>query len=346
MKVRKQALWTVRTLRLPLAPLGITIIALLLCAGRTSAQCSVEVAPGEKRFLQASNGDATPFTPATGPSGFFAQGAFYLNENKVEANAVLTGGALGFLSASAFAEINYQFCVPGKRENSINATILGQAEWNGILFLLATLGADPKALVTASLLDLGTEGTDAPIVLGSQPLLDSSLTLHQIKVISAGGSIVTGSRGLNMTVPILTGHFYEIQFKLECDVPSGLVSVGGGCIFGSDLPINISNLTIPTLVDFAKLSNLNVRLSEDPYGATLAVREAVAALAKQIETNSHVELDLERENAQLLGILNEIKALLTALQADPPFSSTPAKAKTSDPKPPIRPARPRTMDPP
>jgi hypothetical protein len=341
MKVRKQALWTVRTLRLPLAPLGITIIALLLCAGRTSAQCSVDVAPGEKRSLQASNGDTTPFTPATGPSGFFAQGAFYLNENKVEADAVLTGGALGFLSASAFAQINYQFCVPGKREDSINATILGEAEWNGILFVFATLGSGPKALVTASLLDLGTDGTDAPIELASQTLLDSSTKLTSVKGISLGGSIVTGSMGLNMTnVPITTGHVYEIQFKLECDVPSGLVSVGGGCIFGSDLPINISNLTIPTLVDYAKLSNLTVRLSDDPYGAILSVGEAVAALAKQVETNSHVELDLERENAQLLGILNEIKTLLTALQSDPPIS------KTSDPKLPIRPARPRTMDPP
>jgi hypothetical protein len=345
MSVRKQAPRILRYWTLAVAPFAIASFALLLCAAGALAQCSVNIAPGETRFLQASNGDATLFT--RGVSNF-GQGAFYLNENKVEADAIVPAGALGLFGGSAYGLINYVFCIPAKREDSISATIMGEAEWNGLLFFIGlTQSSAPSVHITASLFDLGTEGTSAPIPVFSQTLLDSTTTNVKVQDLTAGGSLVSGSGLLNMNLPsaVLTGHIYEVQFKLECNTPTGILAVGVGCIFGSDLPINISNLTIPTLVDFAKLSNVTVRLGDDQYGAILAVGEAVASLGTQVQSNSRSVLELERENAQLLGILNQILSLLSANLADRPATPTPGKGKTGDPKPPMRPVRPAANDP-
>jgi len=336
--------------------LAASAAAVFLSAGTAlgQARCPYSISPGQTQFLgAASSADVTP--PQVRP--VTQAGAAFTDENKVESVALVPLGLPVVSNAIGFAQLNYQFCVssnpntPANTSSTIPATVSAQVEWRGILFVLAAIaGGKPSAVITMSLVDLGTDGSAPPITLDQQTPLNSALMPTTIKVVSVGGTVASGSAPVVLSAQIITGHTYVVEFRLTCNASTTLVAYGEGCDFGSDIDSGSSVIDFFTGQRFARVDSLAVNLGQDLYGMLVSIKADVAGLSAQINaTRQGVtvgNLTAEQENAQLLGILNEIRSLLTALQSDPPISSTPAKAKTSNPKPPIRPVRPRTMDPP
>jgi len=193
-----------------------------------------------------------------------------------------------------------------------------------------------------SLVDLGTDGSAPPITLDQKFPLNQSLMPTTIKVVSVGGSVVSGSAAVVLNAQIITGHTYVVEFRLTCNA-SAVVDVSEGCDFGSDIDYGSSVIDFFTGQRFARVDSLAVNLGQDLYGMLVSIKAEVAGLSAQVNaTRQGVtvgNLTAEQENAQLLGILNEIRALLTALQAAP---SAPRALKTdpsnrpTSPRPPPR----------
>lgn len=340
--------------------LGACVAAALLCVNTASAQlCPYNVAPGETLDLaQASTGSATSQSFSHG-AGIGGQAGFYdPSVNQVGAFAEVSAGLAG-AKASAYGQINFLFCVRGNPNGHVNATISANVNWVGVLYG-ASVGPLTTVTGTLSLVDMGTDGSQSNIIASSQPLnvnLVNAVGGIQVSLGSSFGanfgySFVTGSAPTPMTARVTVGHVYAIQYNLDCESPSGFIGVASACNFApsQQFPAFTKPIGLPTGNYNSSVDSLQVTLDQDLYGALIAIKSEVDGLQAQVAANRQAiaaaNLTAEQENAQLLGILNEIKALLSALQSDPPISSTPAKAKTSDPKPPIRPVRPRTMDPP
>jgi len=115
---------------------------------------------------------------------------------------------------------------------------------------------------------------------------------------------------------------------------------GEGCDFGSDIDSGSGVIDFFTGQRFARVDSLAVNLGQDLYGMLVSIKADVAGLSAQVNaTRQGVtvgNLTAEQENAQLLGILNEIRSLLSALQTAP---SAPRALKTD---PANRPASPRS----
>jgi hypothetical protein len=308
--------------------------AFLLCAGTASAQsCPSTVAPGEMQsFSQASGGNATPlFGPTTiNFAAFVTPGGGGIDDpanNKVEAAAVIPLGWNANVSASA--EIDYEFCVSGRTPNdTVPATISAQAYWNGVLFALAAVSGSantaPSASTTMTLFDLGT---NSPVA--ATTVLQTNFSLSGIKGIGLGGTSVTQTSSAMLSANVVTGHRYQIQYQLVCQAPSG-AGIDIGCDFGSDVLSGLGPICSGGC--FSILSGLSITLGKDLYGEVLQLSAQITANSQAIAA---AKLTAEQENAQILGILNEIKALLSALQAAP---SAPRALKAD---PPNRPTSPR-----
>jgi hypothetical protein len=198
-----------------------------------------------------------------------------------------------------------------------------------------------------------TDGKANNLVASQVPLNGNVNTLQLSPLflnINLNGGIINGGSPVSIQTQVTVGHVYEIQYILECDANSG---IGGStlCDFTPTLPAPVlGKIGIPDGDYPSSVDSLSITLGLDQDAEILGIKAEVDTLSAKISANDQdiaaAKLALEQENAQLLGLLNEIKRLLSALPSDPPISSTPAKAKTSDPKPPIRPVRPRTMDPP
>jgi hypothetical protein len=356
MKVHKSAPRFIRSSAPRLTALCGAMVTILLCASTAlGQQCANNVSPGETfTFQQASSGGATPgaFTNGGGLAVGFAGGSDIPSQNKVEAAAVTFG--LLAASANGFGQINYVFCVPGRRGDQVTAAISAQIQWYGIL-AGATIGSNvPSVTGSFNLIDLGTDGNGTNLVAGAAPLNGNLNTLQITPIflnVNISGGITNGTVPVALQTQVTVGHMYAIEYNLDCHASTGLLLSISFCDFTNTLPTTAIPFTnLPPGDYHSEVDNLTVTLGPDQYGTILGIKAEVDALSAQTDATRNelavTKLTLERENAQLLGILNEIKALLTALQSDPPISSTPAKAKTSDPKPPIRPVRPRTMDPP
>ncbi len=328
--------------------LAASAAAVFLSAGTAlgQARCPYSISPGQTQFLNAAfSADVTPpqIRPVT------QAGAAFTDENKVESVALVPLGLPVVSSkATGFAQLNYQFCVssnpntPANTSSTIPATVSAQVEWRGILFLLAGVGGKPSAVISISLVDLGTDGSAPPITLGQQTPLNSALMPTTIKVVSFGGTVVSGSAAVVLNAQIITGHTYVVEFRLTCNA-SAVVDVSEGCDFGSDIDYGSSVIDFLTGQRFARVDSLAVNLGQDLYGMLVSIKAEVAGVSAQVNaTRQGVtvgNLTAEQENAQLLGILNEIRALLTALQAAP---SAPRALKTdpsnrpTSPRPPPR----------
>jgi hypothetical protein len=315
--------------------------AVLLCVGTASAQsCANSVAPGEMQsFSQASGGNATPlFGPTTfNPKAFTTPAGGGIDDpahNKVEATAVIPLGWSA--NVSAFAEIDYEFCVSGRTSGTVPATISAQAYWNGVLFALASLSGNantaPSASTTMTLVDLGTDGTaNSPVA--TMTVLQTNLSLGGLKGIGLGGTPVTQTSTAVLSANVVTGHRYQIQYQLDCVAPVG-AGADIGCDFGSDILSGLGPICSGGC--FSSLSALSITLGQDLFGEVLKLSAQITANSQAI---ADAKLTAERENAQLLGILNEIKALLTPLQAAPSapraLKADPPNRQTS-PRPPPR----------
>src|SRR6266850_6347244 len=329
--------------------LAASAAAVFLSAGTAlgQARCPYSISPGQTQFLNAAfSADVTPpqIRPVT------QAGAAFTDENKVETVALVPLGLPVVSNATGFAQLNYQFCVssnpntPANTSSTIPATVSAQVEWRGILFVLAAIGGGkPTAVITMSLVDLGTDGSAPPITLDQKPALNSALMPTTIKVVSFGGTVVSGSAAVVLNAQITTGHTYVVEFRLTCSASTTLVAYGEGCDFGSDIDYGSSVIDFFTGQRFARVDSLAVNLGQDLYGMLVSIKAEVAGLSAQVNaTRQGVtvgNLTAEQENAQLLGILNEIRALLTALQAAP---SAPRALKTdpsnrpTSPRPPPR----------
>lgn len=321
------------------------MVTILLCAGTALAQCGIAVLPGQTQSLsQASSGSATPPFGSSNiavivvPSG---GGTYDLAQNKIEAAAGIPI-ALPSVTASANAQINYSFCVQGGGTNdTVSAIISSQVYWNGILAdasVSLSGNSQPSASIVMTLIDSGSGGV---IATAAPPEFNTKLSGPTFyNVISAGGTSINQSASVVLNANVTVGHSYQVQYTLDCEAPSAVIGLDNICDFGSDV------LPIPGTCSggcFAQVNSLSVSLGVDLNASILAVKADVDANRQAIAAAS---LTAEQENAQLLGILNEIKALLTALQSDPPASPTSGKTKTGYPKPPIRPVRPAANDPP
>jgi len=345
MKVRKP----VRRLRqgwaFSLATCGVAMAVLLLFAGSARAQCNVNVAPGQTQvFQEASSGSATP--PSSNADQ--AQGGYYdPNQNKAEAFALFAIGGAGITEASAYGEVDYQFCVSGNPNDTIPATIAAQVEWSGDIFSLLSLSVPggppvPSATGTVSVLDLGTSGSASPITLASASPLQTNFSPGGIKIFSAGGTYVNGSGPVSLKVNLTTGHVYSIRFQMQCDVHSNVLSVDEGCDFGSDvfsnasLPINVQSLGGPF---YGKVDSLSISLGQDLYGTLISIKGDVDNLSAEVQANrqaiASADLTAEQENAQLLGILKQIASLLSTPQGTP---TAPSASNPTPPKHPVSPA--------
>jgi hypothetical protein len=342
---------------LKLASFTATVTAVLFCAATALAQqCANNISPGETcNFQQATIGQGTNAHFALSGLGFsFVDGTDIPNSTppRVEAAAYSEGtfGSRG----SATAEIDYVFSVPGRTNSQVTATVSGQISWYGILLSASIGSAVPSVTGTFSLVDLGTDGKVNNLVANQVPLSGNINTLQFTPTgvnINLNGGFVNGGSQVSLQAQVTVGHVYEIQYILDCEAHSGLAGGPSLCDFTPTLPFKVlSAVGIPDGDYRSTVDSLSITLGPDQYGTILGIKAEVDTLSAKIIANDQdiaaAKLALEQENAQLLGLLNEIKSLLSALQSDPPTTSTPAKAKASNPRPPTRPVSPRTMDPP
>ncbi|HYL83294.1 MAG TPA: hypothetical protein VE263_03590 [Candidatus Angelobacter sp.] len=346
MKVRQLTPHKTRRWMLKLASLVATVAAVLFCAATTLAQqCANNISPGETyNFQQATTGQGTSTQPSSIFGQEFVSGTDIPNSNRVEAAAVTIEQVPGGMHDSGTAEIDYVFCVPGRTKNSqVTAAVSAQISWSGIL-LGASLGsAIPSVSGTLNLVDLGTDG-QANNQLASQAPLNGSINTLQISPlilnVNLNGGFVNGGSSVSLQAPVTVGHMYEIQYLLECDARSGLldINVPEICDFAT-ARIPVLGIALPSGDYHSSVDSLSITLGPDEYGTLLGVKAEVDTLSAKISANDQdiaaAKLALEQENAQLLGLLNEIKSLLSALQAAP----SGAHAVKADP--PNRPASPR-----
>ena len=108
------------------------------------------------------------------------------------------------------------------------------------------------------------------------------------------------------------GHSYQVQYTLDCESPGAILGIDNVCDFGSDLGGGVGSICSGGC--FAQVSSLSVSLGVD-NGSILSVKMDVDGLYAQVAANRQAieaaSLTAERENAQLLGLLNEIKSLLS-----------------------------------
>ena len=332
--------------RLP-ALCGVMVTILLCATTALGQQCANNVSPGETfTFQQASSGGATPgaFTNGGGVAVGFATGSDIPSQNKVEAAAVIFGGLAA--SANGFGQINYVFCVPGRTNSQVTAAISAQIKWYGLL-AAATLGSNmPSVIGSFNLIDMGTDGTRTNLVAGAAPLNGDLNTLQISPVflnVNISGGITNDTVPVALQTQVTVGHMYAIEYKLVCHASTGLLASVSFCDFTNTLPNTATPFNVPPGDYHSQVDNLTVTLGPDQYGTILGIKAEVDALSAQSDATRNelavTKLTLERENAQLLGILNEIKAVLTALQAAP---SAPRALKTdpsnrpTSPRPPPR----------
>ena len=329
--------------------------AALLYVNTASGQsCPNNISPGETfTFTQASSGAATQATFSNGGAAAFAFSDGSDNpQGQTVAAAAVTVGAFG-ASADGYGQINYIFCIPGRINDQVTATVSGQISWYGIL-LEASLGSNvPSVTGSLNLIDMGTDGSGTNQVAGATPLNGNLKTLQISPIflnVNISGGIVNDSVSVSFQTNVSVGHIYALEYNLDCQAPGGLALSVSFCDFTPTLPTAAIPFTnLPPGDYHSEVHKLTVSLGQDQYAVLLGIKAEVDTLSAKVSANDQdiaaAKLALEQENAQLLGLLNEIKSLLSALQSDPPTTSTPTKAKTSNPRPPIRPGRPRTMDP-
>jgi hypothetical protein len=325
------------------------MVTILLCATTAlGQQCANNVSPGETfTFQQASSGGATPgaFTNGGGAAVGFAGGSDIPSQNKVEAAAVVFG--LFGASANGFGQINYVFCVPGRTNSQVTAAISAQIKWYGLL-AGATIGSNvPSVTGSFNLIDMGTDGTRTNLVAGAAPLKGDLNTLQISPIFlnaNISGGITNGTMPVALQTQVTVGHMYAIEYNLDCQASTGFTVSISFCDFTNTLPTAAIPFTNFPPGDYhSEVDNLTVTLGPDQYGTILGIKAEVDAVSAQADATRNelavTKLTLERENAQLLGILNEIKAVLTALQAAP---SAPRALKTdpsnrpTSPRPPPR----------
>ncbi len=323
-------------------------MTILLCGDTALAQCGVAILPGQTQsFSEAFNGGATPqfgssnLLAVVTPSG---GGSYDLAQNKMEAFSAIPI-ALPTVHASANAQINYSFCVPAAGANdTVSATISSQVYWNGIL-ADASVGLSgnnqPSASILMTLVDFGTGGLAPPQVIATAapPEFNTMLSGPSFyNVITLGGTPITQSASVVLNANVTVGHSYQVQYTLDCESPGAILGIDNVCDFGSDLGGGVGSICSGGC--FAQVSSLSVSLGVDLNASILSVKMDVDGLYAQVAANRQAieaaSLTAERENAQLLGLLNEIKSLLSASQSHPPTTSTP----TINPRPPIRPVNP------
>lgn len=333
--------------------------AALLCVNTASAQsCPYRVAPGQTLNLaQASTGSATSLSLGHGAGLGVQVGSYDPSVNQVGAFAQVIAGVAG-AKASAYGQINFQFCVQGNSNSSnsqVNANISANVNWVGVLYGVSVGSGVPSVTGTLSLVDKGTDGKQNIVIMSSTPLSKNLGTIGITVPIPVspnfGYSFVTGSAPAPMIAPVIVGHAYEIQYNLDCEAPSGIVGLDTVCnfILSEDIAKGSLPIGLPVGNYNSTVDSLQVTLDQDLYGMLVAIKSEVDGLQAQVAANRQAiaaaNLIAEQEDAQLLGILNEIKSLLSAKPADPPVPTS-GKAKTGDPKPPIRPVRPAAKDPP
>lgn len=334
--------------------------AALLCVNAASAQsCPYRVAPGQTLNLaQASTGNATGLSVGHGAGVGLQVGSYDPSVNQVGAFAQVIAGVAG-AKASAYGQINFQFCVQGNSNSSnsqVNANISANVNWVGVLYGASVGSGVPSVTGTLSLVDKGTDGKQNIVIMSSTPLSKNlgtiGITIPIPVSANFGYSFVTGSAPAPMIAPVIVGHAYEIQYNLDCEAPSGIVGLDTVCNFYQSQPPGDQSppIGLPVGNYNSTVDSLQVTLDQDLYGMLVAIKSEVDGLQAQVAANRQAiaaaNLTAEQENAQLLGILNEILSLLSAKPADPPPAPTSGKTKTVYPKPPLRPVRPVANDPP